>query len=163
MLKMKRLLFIIFFSLVLSDTQGQSSALSEISGLDTELLKELSSIETGNEISADESSSSYDSFSKNSFSNTVNQIKTLQPLTEEKFLESELRKKRIILAAELCDLDPRACILIENYQNLKNQPRSVAQENLNLFGVDIFTGYPMSLQAVDNESASDEYLSLIHI
>jgi polysaccharide export outer membrane protein len=134
-------------------------AQSEIPGLNADSLKEiLSSSDNANDAQTKSDLNSYDSFSKNSFDNTVNQIKTLKPMTEEKFLESELRKKRIQLAAELCDLDPRACILIENYQNYKNQNQAEALEDLKLFGVDIFTGYPISLQSVDNETASDEYI-----
>lgn len=157
MLKMKQLFLILISTFAIANVHAQASTLSDITDLNQNLLKKQLAIGDDSEIN-DSNSDSYDSFSKNSFDNTVNQIKTLQPMTEEKFLESELRKKRVLLAAELCDLDPRACILIENYQNYKNQTQPETQEDLKLFGVDIFTGYPISLQSVDNESASDEYI-----
>lgn len=69
-------------------------AQSEIPGLNADSLKEiLSSSDNANDAKTKSDLNSYDSFSKNSFDNTVNQIKTLKPMTEEKFLESELRKK----------------------------------------------------------------------
>lgn len=148
---MKQLSPLFLFLFFIFDASGQGA----IPAIDPDFLEQLS---TNNPEVDTELSSSYDSFSKNSFNNTVNQLKTLQPLTEEKFLASELRKKRVTLAAQLCDLDPRACILIENYQRLQNQAKPVSVEDLSLFGVDIFTGYPISLQAVDNESAADEYI-----
>ena len=149
---MKQLLRVFLFLFFVGDASGQSA----VPAIETDLLDQLSA--NNSDLDTDLSSSSYDSFSKNSFNNTVNQLKTLRPLTEEKFLASELRKKRIILAAELCDLDPRACILIENYQRLQNEAKPLSVKDLSLFGIDIFTGYPISLQAVDNESAADEYI-----
>ena len=113
MLKMKQLFLILISTFAIANVHAQASTLSDITDLNQNLLKKQLAIGDDSEIN-ESNSDSYDSFSKNSFDNTVNQIKTLQPMTEEKFLESELRKKRVLLAAELCDLDPRACILIEN-------------------------------------------------
>ena len=79
-----------------------------------------------------------------------------------------LRNKNIIerqiearkeLATKLCFLDDKACYLIDNYSKFKSQESSdLLLDELELFEKDLFTGYPLNFDVVDNTPVPDFYI-----
>lgn len=91
--------------------------------------------------------------------NSVQQYDELDRLIEEdKFYEDQIiARKR--LATELCLLDEKACYLIDNYSKYKSTQELVFDVNdLELFGLDLFSGYPLNFDLVDNTPVPDNYI-----
>ena len=131
------------------------------SGLD-DLLSSASSLE---ELQLEGSSNvpeqmkSYDYFTKNSYESTVKQLEYANEFSEEEFIKSELEDARLELAIQLCEKDPRACFLIENYRDsMPDRQVSMDPDDLKIYGVDIFNGYPLAFQGVPNVAVNNDYL-----
>lgn len=63
------------------------------------------------------------------------------------------------LATKLCDLDQRACYLIENYRKFASEDsNALSLDDLKLFGTDIFSTYSLSFDAIDDAPVPDSYI-----
>ncbi|RPG49576.1 MAG: hypothetical protein CBC64_005360 [Gammaproteobacteria bacterium TMED104] len=91
--------------------------------------------------------------------NSVKQYDELDRLVEEqKYLERQIEARKE-LATKLCFLDDKACYLIDNYSKFKSQESSeLLLDDLELFGKDLFTGYPLNFDVVDNTPVPDFYI-----
>ena len=67
----------------------------------------LESLQLGDEQTTEDTSKSYDYFTKNSYESTVKQLEYAESFSEEQFVKSELDSKRLELAVRLCEKDPR--------------------------------------------------------
>ena len=120
----------------------------------------LESLQLGDEQTTEDTSKSYDYFTKNSYESTVKQLEYAESFSEEQFVKSELDSKRLELAVRLCEKDPRACFLIENYRDSisSTEDELTDPSSLPIFGTDIFNGYPLSFQSVPNVTVNNDYL-----
>ena len=100
---------------------------------------------------------SYDYFTKNFYDSTVKQLEVASSISEEEYLKTELEKKRRELAVQLCEKDERACFLIENYRDSVSKAKNDELQN-KLFGVEIFSGYPLNFQSVPQGGLGGEYV-----
>ena len=91
--------------------------------------------------------------------NSVKQYDELDRLVEEqKYLERQIEARKE-LATKLCFLDDKACYLIDNYSKFKSQETDdLLLSDLKLFGKDLFTGYPLNFDVVDNTPVPDFYI-----
>ena len=94
-----------------------------------------------------------------SFDSTVKQYSEVDRLVEEqKYIENQIQARKQ-LATQLCFLDDKACYLIDNYSKYKAEVNNdLALEDLKLFGKDLFTGYPLNFDIVDNTPVPDFYI-----
>lgn len=99
----------------------------------------------------------YLSLTQSKTSNVVRQFNKIESIPSRDEYKEELRKKRIELAVQLCSSDPRACYLLENYAEYKEDKRPTSFDELQLFGVDIFAGYPLSFNQVDSTALPMDY------
>lgn len=99
----------------------------------------------------------YLSFTQNELKNTVKQLKTVDDEIERDLFRSKLSQDRIELASKLCAKDPRACYLIDKYQSYKWSEGDL-NKKIELFGLDIFSGYPMSFDVIDESSLGANYV-----
>ena len=97
------------------------------------------------------------SFTQNELKNTVKQLKTVDDEIERDLFRSKLSQDRIELASKLCAKDPRACYLIDKYQSYKWSEGDL-NKKIELFGLDIFSGYPMSFDVIDESSFTQTML-----
>ena len=127
----------------------------DIELLGEQLAKKLSSSSPSIETS---STDEYKSFIKSQYNNTVNQNVAIGKSIEEDLFLSKLQQERIELASKLCSKDPRSCFLIDEYQDysLKDVPQSA--EDLKIFGLDMFAGYPSSLNTYQSMPVTDDYI-----
>ena len=107
--------------------------------------------------SQQEAEKGYESFTQNQLKNTVSQLKKIDDDLERNLFLSKLQDDRLELASKLCSKDQRACFLIDEYKQYKELTPLLSQSELKLFGVDIFSGYPMSFDAIDESSLGSEY------
>ena len=100
----------------------------------------------------------YENYTQNFYDSTVDQIKRVDEENLYEQYQKTLIQKRLDLAVRLCQEDSRACYLIENYQEYKS---NIGKENfdkeLKLFGLDFFSGYPLSFSSLSNTGVSDDY------
>ncbi len=91
--------------------------------------------------------------------NSVKQYTELDRLVEEeKYLERQIEARKE-LATKLCFLDDKACYLIDNYSKFKSEEDdNLSLKDLKLFGKDLFTGYPLNFDVVDNTPVPDFYI-----
>ena len=100
----------------------------------------------------------FESFTQNNYSNTLKLIEQLDKDSERELFYSSLTQKRIELASQLCAKDKRACILIDQYREFNEDLQNDADSSqLKLFGLDIFLGYPINLDAFVEQPLSDSY------
>lgn len=88
---------------------------------------------------------SYETFTQNNYAQTLNLLKELDDEEEKSLFYSSLMEKRVELVSQLCAKDPRACYLIDEYRDMKFLEVPETIDNLKLFGLDVFTGYPINL------------------
>ncbi len=94
-----------------------------------------------------------------SVDNSVKQYNEVDRLIEEQEYMKEQINARKLLATQLCLLDPKACYLIDNYSQYRQENEKILQlEDLKLFGKDLFTGYPLNFDIVDNTPVPDYYI-----
>lgn len=100
----------------------------------------------------------YRSFVQNELQNIFSQIDALSEQDREDITFSEINKKRIELATQLCQKDERACFLVDEYRSYKSKkdiPASI--EELELYGQDIFSGYSNDFNFYDSLPLQDDY------
>lgn len=139
--------FLAIFTLLLSANIVSQS-------IDPETLRSI--LEEGAEGQAAKSES-FESFTQNNYSNTLKLIEDLDLDSERELFFSSLTQSRIQLASQLCAKDSRACFLIDEYRNYKNQLDQPNYDELKLFGIDIFTGYPIELDSFSELPLPDSY------
>jgi len=98
----------------------------------------------------------YVSFTQNELKNTITQLREVDDQIERDLFRTKLVQDRIELASKLCAKDPRACFLIDKYQDYK-WSEDLNNQEPELFGLDIFSGYPMSFDATDESSLGSDY------
>jgi polysaccharide export outer membrane protein len=102
---------------------------------------------------------SYTSFVQNEFNNIKKQMSDLSEEEMSKISLAQLTKERVKLAADLCAKDERACFLIPAYRDYKDTlPKPDNEQDLKLFGEDIFSGYANEFNFYDSLPLSDEYI-----
>ena len=122
---------------------------------DLEGMLEKSSLGGGS--SANESDS-YTSFTQNEYQNVVKQLSQAERGNAQDVLLSELQEKRMELAMQLCKKDPRTCFLIDEYKEFKASQSPEKIEDLELFGLEIFSGFPLSNSLIENTPMSPDYV-----
>jgi protein involved in polysaccharide export with SLBB domain len=100
---------------------------------------------------------SYRSFTQNSYSGTLNLLKELDVAQERELFYQSLMEERIDLVSKLCAKDSRACYLIDEYRDQKYLEVPINIEDLMLFGLDAFTGYPLNLDSFNELPISSNY------
>lgn len=106
-----------------------------------------------------EEEKSYESFTQNQLSNIMSKQELVDEKLKQDLYLKELNQDRIELASQLCSRDKRACYLIEeyhDYQNTKISPSSL--DELELYGVDIFSGYPLTFDQQSDTSIKSNYV-----
>jgi polysaccharide biosynthesis/export protein len=124
--------------------------------IDTSALQETLDLKKAIESGSGESEG-YQDFSKSNYDNLTKQIKRVDEAEEFKKFRGLTRQKQIELAVKLCAIDEKACYLIEQYQNYKINQKIEKIEDLKVFGVDIFSGYPLSFNQSDSTGAPSDY------
>ena len=103
-------------------------------------------------------SESYESFTQNNYAQTLTLLEEIDKEEEEKLFYSSLMQSRVELASKLCAKDPRACYLIDEYRNLKfDEEKDIEFDDLELFGLDAFIGYPINLDSFNELPLPDGY------
>ena len=100
---------------------------------------------------------SYRSFTQNNYSGTLNLLKELDEVQERELFYQSLMEQRIDLVSKLCAKDARACYLIDEYRNQKYLDLPEKIEDLKLFGLDAFSGYPLNLDSFNELPLSSNY------
>ena len=100
----------------------------------------------------------YNSITQNEYSNVVTQIKQLDAKTQKELYLDSLQEKRLELAIRLCKEDKNACYLVEQYQDYMEtfEPQQIT--DLEVFGVDYFSGYPLSFDQLENTNVPNDYV-----
>ena len=99
----------------------------------------------------------YKSFIQNEYNKVTKQLRELSLDEKEDIYFGDLREKRIELASKLCAVDKRACFLIAEYREFDFiQPNTV--EELELYGLEIFSGYSNDFSFYDSLPLSGEYI-----
>ena len=99
----------------------------------------------------------YKSFIQNEYNQVTKQLRELELDEKEDIYFGDLREKRIELASQLCAVDKRACFLIAEYRDFDFiQPNTV--EELELYGLEIFSGYSNDFNFYDSLPLSGEYI-----
>jgi protein involved in polysaccharide export with SLBB domain len=151
------LFFIFLISLYLGNLSAQDMSFLEGMDQDAKDLLLGGSIASGNT-----TKSEYGNFTKNAYSNVLRSIDTLDRTQEEEAFAAELSEKRIDLAIRLCQQDEKACYLVENYKNYKNSEKInsvyLTPDELDLFGTDLFSGYPLSFEQNETYGPHSEYI-----
>ena len=107
--------------------------------------------------SQQEEEKGYESFTQNQLKNTVSQLRKVDDELERNLFLSKLQEDRLELASKLCSKDQRACFLIDEYKKYKELSSPSDVSELKIFGIDIFSGYPMSFDAIDESSLGSDY------
>jgi polysaccharide biosynthesis/export protein len=107
----------------------------------------------------DNKSGGYKSFVQNEYEGIVKQLKELQLDEKKEIYFSDLAEQRIELATQLCVKDKRACFLIDEYRNFANEEDEEAKtfDALDLFGVDIFSGYVTDFNFYESMAIGGDY------
>ena len=146
-------IFIIFFLLISSNTVFSQAI--DIEMLGKEVAKKVGASGPAVDIdSADE----YKSYIKNQYSNVINQSGYIDRKIEEDLFLTELQQERMELASKLCSKDPRSCFLIDEYKNYSQEIIPTSHEDLTIFGLDMFAGYPNMINSYEAIPISDDYI-----
>ena len=80
-------------------------------------------------------------------------------MDEKEIYFSDLAEQRIELATQLCIKDKRACFLIDEYREFAESDQNEIKtfDNLELFGVDIFSGYRTDFNFYENMPVGGDY------
>jgi protein involved in polysaccharide export with SLBB domain len=103
--------------------------------------------------------SGYKSFVQNEMQNIFSSLDALSDQDKADITFAEVNKKRIELATSLCARDQRACFLIDeyrSYQSYKDFP--LAFDELELFGMNVFSGYANDFNFYDSLPISNDYV-----
>jgi len=99
----------------------------------------------------------YDSFTQNNYSQTLTLLEDLDKQEERDLFYSSLMQSRIELVSKLCSKDPRACYLIDEYRDMKYLEVPESIDDLKLFGLDAFIGYPVNLDEFNELPLPSDY------
>lgn len=146
----KFILPLVFFSSVSAFGQAGLTDLEDLEGL----LKKTSISQTN----LTNNSKDYSSFTQNEYENIVKQLSQAEKGNEQDVLLSELQEKRMELAIMLCKKDPRTCFLIDEYKEYKALQAPKKVEDLKLYGVEIFSGFPLSNSLIESAPMSPNYI-----
>jgi len=97
----------------------------------------------------------YTSFTQNEIKTTVSQLREIDDQIERDLFRSKLIQDRVELASKLCSKDQRACFLIDEYKQYKWAADTNSEPEL--FGLDIFSGYPLSFDNNEESSLGNNY------
>ena len=97
------------------------------------------------------------SYTQSEYSNVVNQIEKIDEAAEMKKIRDILYQQKIDLAVRLCAQDQNACYLIEEYQNYKDSIPLTDSNKLEVFGINLFSGYPLSFNQSDQAGVPESY------
>lgn len=101
--------------------------------------------------------SGYKSFVQNEYNKVTQQLQELSIDEKQDNYFKDLSDKRMELATKLCIKDKRACFLIEEYRDFDFvQPNTF--EEVELYGLDIFSGYSNDFSFYDSLPLSGEYI-----
>ncbi len=101
----------------------------------------------------------YKSFVQNELSNIYKQLSSSETDEMENVTRANLNKERMALAVKLCSKDSRACFLIDTYRNYQNfLPDITSEDDLKLFGQEIFSGYSNEFNFYDSLPISKDYI-----
>ncbi|MDA9068897.1 SLBB domain-containing protein [Gammaproteobacteria bacterium] len=151
---MKKHLFLTIFLSTLS--YSQSAGIEELAVMLQEGGTGASLADLGDLASSGDNTFEYESFNQAKYLNIVNQIKKVDESKANDVFISEVRKKQVQLAYDLCEIDENACELLENYKNYK-ESKKPKDKKLDIFGVDLFYGYPLSFNQTDSGGAPANY------
>ena len=137
-------------------------SLAQIDALGSLNLDELSAVtdffSDEGSINALSPSAAAESNSQLQFENTVKQLQRIDDQDLINSVNEKLQKSRIDLAARLCQEDPNACYLIDNYQKYKESDLKKTNENeLEVFGIDFFSSYPLGFDQTSVGRVGDNY------
>ena len=88
-----------------------------------------------------------------------NIVQQIQRVDQKELLQQasiDLQNKRIKLAIDLCQQDEKACFLVEQYQKYKQS--ALASNTVEVFGLNLFSGYPLAFDTKSNASVPDTYI-----
>ena len=124
-----------------------------------EFLSELGEDGSSSSQRDDDKSGGYKSFVQNEYEGIVKQLKELQLDEKKEIYFSDLAEQRIELATQLCVKDKRACFLIDEYREFAESEDLEFKtfETLELFGVDIFSGYRTDFNFYENMPVGGDY------
>ena len=107
----------------------------------------------------DDKTGGYKSFVQNEYEGIVKQLKELSLDEKKEIYFSDLAEQRIELATQLCIKDKRACFLIDEYREYAEAAENKIKtfDNLELFGVDIFSGYRTDFNFYENMPVGGDY------
>lgn len=100
---------------------------------------------------------SFESFTQNNYSQTLSLLEALDKEEEKSLFYQSLMQSRIELVSQLCSKDPRACYLIDEYRDMKFLEVPETINDLKLFGLDAFIGYPINLDSFNELPLPDDY------
>ena len=113
--------------------------------IDPETLKSIMDLQGASQSKSGERD--FKSFTQNNYSNTMRLLDEFDRKKEEALFYASLNEERIELVAKLCSKDPRACYLVDEYRKYKFDDVPDTIDDLEVFGVDIFAGYPLNLDS----------------
>ena len=144
----------ILFSMIVSPSI--SAQTFDIDTLKQELAKE-SPLSLGGSGLMTNQKKSYETFTQNSLASTIQQLDEVDEALGKELYLADLQKVRIELASKLCVQDPKACFLIDHYRNLKELDVPKTENELKLFGVEIFRGYPLPMESAQDSLVPETY------
>ena len=101
----------------------------------------------------------YKSFVQNELQNIYSSLNALSEQDKADITFSEINEKRIELATSLCSRDQRACFLVDEYRSYESSKDFPTEfEELELYGMDIFSGYSNDFNFYDSLPISGAYL-----
>ena len=161
---MKNILFTTFLAISLFSV---STIFAQDGQMDNQQLLEILQGEQnqGASVSSDQG---YKSFVQNELSGVYKQLAESETDEMENVRRVNLNKERIKLAVKLCAKDSRACFLIDTYRNYQNFiPKITSEDELKLFGQEIFSGYSNEFNFYDSLPISKDYIiqmgDIVHI
>jgi len=150
---MKNFSKLYFFLLLIS----QSQIIYSQDSIDLGALDKI--LESGDASAAEmQSADEFESITKNEYDNIANQIRDIDDATELKNYRTAIRNKRIDLAIRLCIEDKNACYLIDKYQEFSEDMEVKSEDGLEIFGVDMFSGYPLNFDQSDSTGVPNDYV-----
>lgn len=100
----------------------------------------------------------FESLTQNEFTNTVSQIQKIDDMQALEAYRKNLHEKKIELAFQLCQEDESACYLLEQYKNYKYSKPKPGLKDLKLYGIDLFSSYPLSFNQADYSGVPENYV-----
>ena len=150
-------IYLIFTSVLLSPLNIYAQGAPETSEVLDLILQNQQAGQSGIGAGASADDSGYKSFVQNEYNKVTQQLQELSLDEKQDQYFKDLSDKRMELATKLCIKDKRACFLIEEYRNFDFvQPNTF--EEIELYGLDIFSGYSNDFSFYDSLPLSGEYI-----